>query len=299
MAGFVMRIMVTGAGGQLGRSILDWSVDNGLPAGWQLHALTRAELDIRDGAAIQRCMHELRPHAVINAAAWTDVEAAQRQPDEAWAVNAAGAGQVAAAARTYGARLLHISTDYVFDGRASLPIGEAVRPAPVNAYGAGKWAGEQQVRRFAPDALVIRTAWVYSRHGDNFVGKILAAARSRGELQVVRTETGSPTWAGDVAGMLMALLRRHDVPAGLYHWAGTEALSRYEWACEIMACARRHDPRWGQIPVTASEPVASTNRVVRPSYTVLSSLRLQALLGISPGTVRQHLQAVVAAWLES
>ncbi|PZF79414.1 dTDP-4-dehydrorhamnose reductase [Jiangella anatolica] len=204
-----MRWLVTGAAGMLGRdmtTVLD---------GAQVTALTRADLDITDAAAVDTAVsgHDV----IVNTAAWTDVDGAETAEEAATAVNGAGPAHLAAACARHGARLVHVSTDYVFDGAATAPYPEDAPTAPRSAYGRSKLAGERAVLAALPDAgYVVRTAWLYGEHGGNFVRTMARLAAQRDTLDVVDDQRGQPTWSMDVAHAIAGLVRA-DAPAGVYH----------------------------------------------------------------------------------
>ncbi|WP_116947270.1 dTDP-4-dehydrorhamnose reductase [Jiangella endophytica] len=204
-----MRWLITGAAGMLGRdvaTVLD---------GAEVTALGRAQLDITDAAAVDQAV---RGHdVVVNTAAWTDVDGAETAEAQATAVNGTGPAHLAAACARHGARLVHVSTDYVFDGAATTPYPEDAPTAPRSAYGRGKLAGERAVLAALPDAgYVVRTAWLYGEHGGNFVRTMARLSADRETLDVVDDQRGQPTWSADVATRLVELVRA-DAPPGVYH----------------------------------------------------------------------------------
>jgi dTDP-4-dehydrorhamnose reductase len=207
-----MRVLVTGAGGMLGRDVTDHLSGR--------HEVTAVDLDVdvTDPAALRACVREARPEAIFHLAAWTDVDGAEEREEDAAAVNAAGAGNVAAAAAEAGAALVFPSTDYVFDGRAGRPYTEDDAPSPLGAYGRTKLAGERAVLAAHPaGARVARTAWLYGAHGRNFVDTMRRLGAERDEVAVVDDQEGSPTWTRDLAPALEALIAQ---PPGVYHTAG-------------------------------------------------------------------------------
>lgn len=291
-----MKILVTGASGQLGQCLEDLAQANQLPAGWQLCGMDRRQLDVTDADRVNAAFARVRPDIVVNAAAWTDVDGAERQADTAIAVNALGAANVAAAAASLGARLFHVSTDYVFDGPAGEPITEAATPHALNLYGESKLAGEHAVHAELPDAVVIRTSWLYSHHGRNFVKAMLHHGAQRRVLSVVDDQIGCPTWAGDLAASILDLAQRQDVVAGVYHYAGSEPMSWCTFARRIFACAAKIDKKWGDVrvqPVSTQEYGAAA---LRPAWTVLSCEKIRAL-GLELHGPDERLPAVVRAIL--
>ncbi|WP_194891673.1 dTDP-4-dehydrorhamnose reductase [Catenulispora pinisilvae] len=211
------RWLVTGAGGQLGADLV--ALLKAEPAA-QVTALTRAELDVTDAAAVTAAVdgHDI----VVNAAAWTDVDGAETHEAQATAVNGGGVSSLASACAAGGARLITVSTDYVFDGKGTAPYAEYAPTDPINAYGRSKLVGEQAVLAVLPETgYVVRTAWLYGAHGANFVRTMLRLAGERETLDVVDDQAGQPTWTGALAGQLIALGLASGAPAGIYH--GTAA----------------------------------------------------------------------------
>ena len=225
-----MRILITGAGGMLGFDVRR-AVDG---AGHEGLALTRAQLDITDTVATADAVRDARPDAVINCAAWTDVDGAETHAAEASAVNGTGAGNVAAAAAAAGAWLVHVSTDYVFDGAKPQPYVESDPVDPMSAYGRSKLEGERAVAAAAPEAhTIVRTAWLFGAGGKCFPKTILRAAAQRPELTVVADQVGSPTFTGHLAPALVELAAQR-VP-GVLHVAGAGRCSWYELAVAVVA----------------------------------------------------------------
>ena len=223
----IMRLVVTGAGGMLGQDVVRAAEASGHDA----VALARDQLDVTDGAAVTRVLSAYAPDAVINCAAWTDVDGAEVQAEGARAVNADGAGHVARAAAGVGAFLVHLSTDYVFDGAKREPYVESDATRPLSAYGATKLAGEHQVADSGVRHLIVRSSWLFGRGGRNFVATMLGLAAERDHVSVVTDQVGCPTWTGDLAPALVDLAagERH----GLLHLAGGGACSWHEFAGEI------------------------------------------------------------------
>jgi dTDP-4-dehydrorhamnose reductase len=251
-----VRILLTGAGGQLGHDLVDVFSDQ------DLVALDHQGLDIADRDAVAEKVARVRPEWIINAAAYNEVDAAEDHADLAFAVNGAGAGYLADAARKEGAGILHISTDYVFDGRKGSAYIEDDAPNPLSVYGRSKLDGERRVMDSGAKWCVIRTAWLYGRHGSNFVKAILAAAEKGGPLRVVADQVGSPTSTADLAAAIAELVRR---PArGLFHVANAGACSRFEFAQAIVRGSVE------VIPVTSAD---ANRRARRPANSSLLSTR--------------------------
>lgn len=276
-----MKVLVSGGGGQLARCLVDRA--KRFPE-IDLVALEREAFDLTDSLSIATALREAAPMVVINAAAHTAVDAAEDEPQRAFAINADGAGRLAEAARDAGVRLIHLSTDYVFDGRASHPYREEDPTGPLGVYGRSKLAGEEQVRAAHDEAMIVRTAWVCSPFGRNFVRSILAAARTRDALDVVSDPRGSPTSALDLADALLAVVDRwrgadRTGLGATYHVAGTGAASWYEVARHVMAEAARQG-----LPSAKVRPIAAADwpaRAPRPAWSVLDSSRFESAFGFA------------------
>ncbi|MGN9906665.1 dTDP-4-dehydrorhamnose reductase [Phytohabitans sp. LJ34] len=270
------RILVTGAGGMLGQDLLD--VLKGQPSlkgrpDLDVTALARADLDVTDEAAVRAAVagHDV----VLNAAAWTDVDGAEEREAEATAVNGAGVAHLARAARATGARLVHVSTDYVFRGDATTPYAEDAPTDPINAYGRSKLAGERAV--LAAGGYVVRTAWLYGAHGRNFVTTMLRLAGERETVDVVDDQRGQPTWSWALAERLVDLALA-DAPPGVYHGTASGETTWYGLARAAFARAG-HDP--DRVRPTTSDRFVRP--APRPSYSVLGHDRW-AEAGMTPMT---------------
>lgn len=264
-AGQSKKVLVTGVNGQLGRELLR----SPYAKNYQIEALSKGELNITDRDLVFSHIAELRPNVIINTAAYTAVDQAESEKDKAFAVNAYGAGNIAEAAAVVSARLVHVSTDYVFDGRKNRPYEAIDLPAPLNVYGHSKWEGEKQVLEAAPElAMIIRTSWMYSVFGTNFVKTILRLIAEREEIAVVSDQVGTPTWAKGLADVIWRSVSGKKF-SGIYHWRDEGVASWYDFAVAVMEEAHSVglvDRKVKIRPVTTEEyPVAA----VRPCYNVL------------------------------
>lgn len=263
------RWLVTGAGGMLGREVVAL-------LGPSATAATRADLDITDGSAVAGAVagHQV----VVNCAAWTDVDGAEAHESDATTINGDAVRTLADACRASGARLLQVSTDYVFDGRGTSPYPEDAPTAPVNAYGRSKLAGERAALS-VDGGYVVRTAWLYGAHGKNFVATMLRLAGQRDTVNVVADQVGQPTWARALATQLVELGTRAatgEAPAGVYHGTATGTASWYDLARAVFATAGL-DPERVR-PITSDQfPLPAP----RPSYSVLGHDRWAAA-GVAP-----------------
>jgi dTDP-4-dehydrorhamnose reductase len=260
-----MRLLVTGAAGMLGQAVGSAATR----LGHDVISLSRAELDITDSEHVRRVLAAAEPHAIVNCAAWTDVDGAETAEAAATAINADGAGNVARAAAETGARLVHVSTDYVFDGKRSVPWVESDPVAPIGAYGRSKLAGEEQVTAAGDEHAIVRSAWLFGAGGRNFVDTMLALGAERDEVSVVTDQVGSPTWTVHLAEALVELAeRRGDV--GIFHAASAGACSWYELAVEVFD---RAGVRCRVLPTTAERYARGAPR---PAYSVLGTERDEA-----------------------
>lgn len=253
----MVRWLVTGAGGMLGQELLPLLPEAGTTA------LTRRELDVTDKPAVLDAV--AGQHVVVHLAAWVDADRAEAEPDAALKVNATGTMNVASACRVHGARLIHISSDYVFDGTVTEPYPEDAPVRPISVYGRGKAMAEQAVLEHLPRAgLILRTAWLFGAHGKNFVSTMQQLAETRDHVDVVVDQTGQPTWARDLAGRIVEVVRI-GAPAGIYHATNAGSATWFELAGTVFAAAG-HDP--DRVRPTTSDRLRRAAR--RPSYSVLS-----------------------------
>lgn len=285
MANSLGRVWLVGGKGMLASAISERLDTLGVP-----FLSTDRELDITDAAAVRSFAERERPALIVNAAAYTQVDDAESHEADALRVNAQGPENLASAARSVGARLLHFSTDYVFDGRSRTPYAEDAATGPVTAYGRTKLAGETFVRALLPEtSYIVRTSWLFGNNGPNFVKTIAGFLRTREELRVVDDQHGRPTYTHDLARASLALLgldRRAPAPAGLYHFANSEALSWHAFALDIRAACEELGQKLAVqriVPVTTDQ---FPRPAPRPAYSVLDTSKIEAALGEEPRTFR-------------
>jgi dTDP-4-dehydrorhamnose reductase len=283
-----MKVLVTGARGQVGRALI-----SAAPAGEQLQAVGHAELDIGDSQAVDAYIGVARPDVIVNAAAYTAVDRAENESEAAHRVNAQGPANLARAAARTGARLLHLSTDFVFDGQSSIPYRPLDPTNPLGVYGASKLAGERAVSELLPEnSVILRTAWVYDATGKNFVLTMLRLMRERGTVRVVADQIGSPTAAGSIAEALWAIVARPDV-TGVNHWTDSGVASWYDFA---VAIAEEWAQATGATSVASVIPIGTADYPTpakRPRFSVLDKTSTSAALGMVPRHWRHNLRQVI------
>ncbi len=254
-----MRLLVTGAAGMLGHKVVLAAAEH------DVVAADLAECDLTDADAVSAFVAEVAPDAIVNCAAYTNVDAAEEHEDVALRVNGDAVGNVGRAAAAQGARVVHVSTDYVFDGVNDRPWLESDHPSPLGAYGRTKLAGEEQLALATPNHAIVRTAWLFGAGGPNFVDTMLRLAADRDEVAVVTDEVGCPTWTGHLAPALVALAEGEDT--GVFHGAGSAHLSWNTFAAEIFA---RAAPHCRATPTTAA---AFKRAAPRPAWSALGTER--------------------------
>ena len=279
-----MKVAVLGAGGMLGRELVSALGQ----AGDKVAAATRSDCDVADLGATIQFIRQTQPELVINAAAYTDVDGAQRDVDVAYRINAMGARNVAVAAASVGASVLYVSSDYVFDGAKGSGYDEFDSPNPLSVYGRSKCAGEVLTRTACPRCYVVRSQWLYGPGGRNFVDSILRLARERPRLEIVDDQFGSPTYTADLAAAIVTLVRE---PAyGTYHLTNGGVCSWFDFAREVLAQAG--------IEGVAVHPVSTAQLgrpAPRPPYSPLDNL-MWRLEGREP---RRHYREALEAYLKA
>ncbi len=265
-----MKILLSGANGQLGRCFQDLvsKTDTVLALGSQ-------ELDISNLQAVIAVAEEFRPDIIINAAAYTAVDKAESDTERAAVVNCHGPENLALAAKQVGARMVHVSTDYVFDGSGSVPYLETDAVNPLGVYGQTKLAGELLVRSILPDAIILRTAWVFSEYGNNFVKTMLRLAGERNELGIVADQIGCPTYAGDIASAIYSLIEKN-APGGIYHYCGDEKISWAGFAEAIFDYATQAGKLASKPIINHIDTSSYPTPAKRPVYSVLSTKKIES-----------------------
>ena len=284
-----MKALIIGGKGQLGTTLTQTA-----PETLTYRSLDLPEIDITDSKAVDTVVENEKPDVIINASAYTAVDRAEEEIDLAFAVNATGPKNIARAAKRAGCRLIHVSTDYVFDGTACTPYPPESPCSPLGVYGKSKRQGEINVLELIEDPVIIRTSWLYSQYGNNFVLTILRLINERDELKVVADQVGSPTWATTLAGAIWKTVAKTDLK-GIFHWTDAGVASWYDFAVaiaeEALACGLIAKP----VPIhpitTADYPTLTT----RPAYSVLNSKASWRDLGLEPVQWRVALRQMFAA----
>ena len=272
-----MNVLVTGAGGQLGSELRD--LVSAYP-GFTFHFFDRAALPLDDAALVEEAFDRVRPQVCINAAAYTAVDKAESEREQAYAANAVAVGQMAALCKRHGALLIHVSTDYVFDGQGTHPYRETDPVDPLGVYGASKLEGERLALAAHDRVVIVRTSWVYSYYGKNFIKTMLRLLREKESIGVVADQVGRPTYAADLAAALLDVAGAYGVGSdarfhGIYHYADKGAISWFDLASAVKEiigapCVIR--------PLTTAEYPTPAKR---PAYSVLDTHRIETTFGLA------------------
>lgn len=282
-----MRVLVLGGGGQVASAVVAAA-----PARHEVAARTRAELDIADERAVARALTQSGAQWIVNGAAYTAVDLAEDQPAQAIAVNDTAVGVLAAAASDAGCRLLHLSTDFVFDGKANRAYLPADQAHPLSVYGVSKLGGERHVLQGAGAGIVLRTAWVYAAAGRNFVLTMLRLMREKEQVSVVCDQIGTPTWAAGIATAIWGLLEA-DAPGGIYHWTDLGVASWYDFAVAIQDEALARGLLRRAVPIVPIKSAAYPTRARRPAFSVLDSESTRALTRVPARHWRHNLRTML------
>jgi dTDP-4-dehydrorhamnose reductase len=286
------KIIVTGANGQLGSEIKRLSVS--LPQ-YEFIFVSRAQLAIDDEAAVRNLLDESNPSWLINCAAYTAVDKAETEKELAFRINGYATGVLAAASAAIGCRFIHISTDYVFDGNGSSPYKEEDATNPLGVYGASKREGEQLAMEKNPDSIIIRTSWVYSEFGKNFVKTMLKLMSERDTLNVVNDQIGSPTYAADLAAAILQIIHYSQYSdsdpasaAGIYHYANEGVISWYDFAVAIKEISGSH---CSVNPIPTSQYPTPAKR---PAYSVFATQKIQNKFSVELRPWKESLQECIS-----
>jgi dTDP-4-dehydrorhamnose reductase len=278
-----MTVLVLGGGGQIAKAVHAMA-----PVPGHIELKTRAQLNIGDAVGVARALEEVRPSWVINAAAYTSVDLAEDQPEQAIAANDTAVGVLANATAQAGCRLLHLSTDFVFDGNSNQGYLPDAKTNPLSVYGVSKLGGERRVLQ-SGDGIVLRTAWVYASAGRNFVRTMLTLMHERQEIRVVCDQIGAPTWANSAAAAIWGLIAAN-APGGIYHWTDLGLASRYDFAVAIQEEAQIRGLLNRAIPIVPIRSNEYPTRAQRPAFSVLDTASARALLKVTAHHWRLNLR---------
>ncbi len=288
----IQKVLVVGAGGQLGQEL-----QRTVPPDVVCVPMTRAQLDIADASVVAKCLAAVTPQVVVNAAAYTAVDKAESEPEAAHRANAEGPRMLAQACAQQGVRLIHISTDFVFDGTSSQPYRPETPTAPLGEYGRSKRDGELAVQSAQPEALILRTGWVYSSFGNNFVKTMLRLMGERDELAVVTDQVGTPTWAHGLAAAVWAAAARPQL-RGIYHWSDAGVCSWYDFAVAICEEALTLGLLSRAVKIRPIPAAEYPTPAQRPAYSVLDKTNSWRDFVIEGVHWRQQLRAMLADFKE-
>ena len=287
-----MKILITGTDGQLGREL----INQGQLKGFSVQTPSEDDMDITDLEKIDRCMAFHQPEVVINAAAYTQVDKAESEAALAFAVNTTGSANLARMCAKNKIPLVHISTDYVFDGQKGRSYLETDAISPVGVYGRSKAEGEIEIRSHLKEHIILRTSWLYGIHGHNFAKTMLKLATTQPKIRVVADQYGSPTNAADLAQTILIISDRmqfnNDVDWGTYHYCGQGVISWYNFAEKIVGLARLY----ADVKTTRIEPITTADyptRALRPIYSALDCSRIQKHFGINPKPWQKSLEITI------
>lgn len=276
-----MNILVTGAYGQLGSEIKQLTKEY---SAWNFLFTDLDSLDIASETAVHQYFSDNKVDVVVNCAAYTAVDKAESDVETAQKANAVAPGILAKYSKKWGAKMIHISTDYVFAGNASQPYKETDKVDPQGVYGQTKLEGEKNVKTENPDSVIIRTSWLYSSFGNNFVKTMLRVGKERGELNVVFDQVGTPTYAGDLAGAILKIIEGDDFVPGVYHFSNEGVTSWYDFALAIFELS---GVQCRVTPVTSDQYPTPTKR---PHFSVLNKSKIKNTFGIEIPYWRDSLQ---------
>ncbi len=276
-----------GGGGQIARAVAAAA-----PTQHEVVIKTRTQLDIADAKALARSLEEFQAEWVINGAAYTAVDLAEDQPEQASALNDTAVGILARTAAQAGCRLLHLSTDFVFDGKSSRAYLASDPPSPLSVYGRSKLAGERQVQQAQGAGIILRTAWVYAAQGKNFVLTMLRLMREKPQIRVVADQIGAPTWAGSAAAAIWGLIDTA-APAGIYHWTDLGVASWYDFAVAIQEEALQRGLLSRPTLIVPIRSAEYPTRAHRPAFSVLDSESTRTITGLPGRHWRENLRRML------
>jgi dTDP-4-dehydrorhamnose reductase len=283
-----MKVLITGKGGQLA-----WELEQLAPETVDFVSVGINELDVTNESLVAAFIAEMKPDLVINAAAYTAVDQAEKDIDNAYAVNELGVKYLAQACQKIGARILHISTDFVFDGTNTSPYQTDAEPNPLNVYGASKLAGDIALQEILPEAsVIVRTAWVYSVNGNNFVKSMLRLMQEKPQLGIIYDQVGTPTWAKGLAQWLWIIASKPEV-TGTYHWTDAGVASWYDFAIAIQELGLEKELLKKAIPVLPIPTSAYPTPAKRPAFSVIDKSSAEEVSGLNTTHWRKQLSSMM------
>jgi len=283
-----MKVLITGKGGQLA-----WELEQLAPEKFEVISVGIDELDITNERLVADFIAEMKPDLVINAAAYTAVDKAEEESKTAYAVNELGIKYLAQACKKIGARILHISTDFIFDGESARPYQTDAKPNPLNVYGASKLAGDIALNEILPEAsVIVRTAWVYSVHGNNFVKSMLRLMQEKPQLGIIYDQVGTPTWAKGLAQWLWLIADKPEV-TGTYHWTDAGVASWYDFAVAIQELGLEKGLLNKAVPVLPILATAYPTPAKRPVFSVIDKSSAEEVSGLNTIHWRKQLSSMM------
>lgn len=282
-----VKVLIVGSNGQLG-----WELKRSQPDSTDVVALDLPEIDLTNAAGVMACVKDVQPQVIINAAAYTQVDRAEDERDLAFAINETGVKHLVEAARSVRAHLIHVSTDFVFDGQKGTPYTPGDTPRPIGVYAESKLAGEQVLLRAYPEhCSIVRTAWLYSAHGLNFVKSMIRLFESRDELGVVADQVGTPTWAHHLADLLWKMVLSPEDRRGIYHFTDAGVASWYDFAVAIEEETRSSRGKKVEVRPIRTEEYPTKAR--RPPYSVLDKSETWTKWKVAPVHWRKGLRSML------
>ena len=287
------NILITGAKGQLGRTLEHYWGDSDLAINNELNLYDIDKLDLTAAGSVEKALNSIKPRTILNTAAYTSVDDAETDLDAAFAINATAVETLASWAANNDCFMVHISTDFVFDGAKSLPYLPSDNPCPLNVYGSSKLAGEAALQLRLPDKhTIIRTSWLYSEYGKNFVETMLRLMKQKDELGVVADQVGSPTSTHSLVALLLTTLGQ-EIKPGIYHWTDGASISWYEFAQAIQQEAIDQGLLRRKIPIKPLTTEEYSATAVRPQFSVMDRSKTLSDVGMEPTDWQQELRLVI------